>query len=415
MALPTTIASVGGAPGHGRVFKSSAGNFYAIRTIKGTSNQLIIYKSTDPTSSWSVVSGSAPALETGGHQCTGAVQHGDNIHIVTIGTSLILEYHRFNMSTEVFDAIDVQIANLTGMSTPGSNVLWCSIAYRVGATNKIVVAASGIPDTDMGAVYERVDFWHSADGSSWTGPVSLDVAAANKSEVQPQLVLGTNDKVHAIWSRSAIDHAQTVSAMSTTAARTIATDNSLSTIVSTSGNSDDAILGKGNVISYDDSGTQRIIIPYKDVNDAGRVLWSTEDGSDNISAFIIVQFSDGTTNDVFENGEVGILTAANGDSTAHVLWSGGAATGSDQDLYHDSSTDGGTTWGTDVEELNAVTINYISATVYQRGSSLVIAYVYDDGGVTRYNEITLTIPSMSTLSAGDFGSLVNSHVGPFEI
>jgi len=70
-------------------------------------------------------------------------------------------------------------------------------------------------------------------------------------------------------------------------------------------------------------------------------------------------------------------------TTTRLLYSDSASA----DLWSDAQTDGGS-WGTDVEELDAVTINRVSCNVYDRSGSK-LAYVYDDGGTIKYNEKSL--------------------------
>ena len=84
---------------------------------------------------------------------------------------------------------------------------------------------------------------------------------------------------------------------------------------------------------------------------------------------------------------------------------------SSQDLFSDSNNDSAG-WGTDTEELDAVTINNITSNVYQRGSDIVLAYVYDDAATIKYNEKVLrTIP---TFAAAELPQQ-NYYIGPFKV
>ena len=60
-------------------------------------------------------------------------------------------------------------------------------------------------------------------------------------------------------------------------------------------------------------------------------------------------------------------------------------------MNYTTSTDNGSTWATPTEEIDAITVNFISATIYERDHYTVLAYVYDDGGVQKYNEKILNI------------------------
>ncbi len=95
------------------------------------------------------------------------------------------------------------------------------------------------------------------------------------------------------------------------------------------------------------------------------------------------------TAEIFPNGAVTLLSNAELNGDLHVLYSGGGTTGVDQDLYYLTSTNNGTDWDTETEEIDAITVNFISANIYVRGSDTVMAYVYDDAGTQKYNEKVL--------------------------
>jgi hypothetical protein len=77
-------------------------------------------------------------------------------------------------------------------------------------------------------------------------------------------------------------------------------------------------------------------------------------------------------------------------TTTHLLYSGGGVSGVDQDIYTDSQDDGGS-WGTD-SNIDAVTMNRLSAGKYTRSATEYIGYVWLDGTTTSYDEITLAAP-----------------------
>lgn len=94
-----------------------------------------------------------------------------------------------------------------------------------------------------------------------------------------------------------------------------------------------------------------------------------------------------TDNTIFDNGTTNPASVHGclvGDgTTAHCLY----ADHTTQDLFHDQQADGGA-WGTDIERLDAVTVNGVSCNVYDRfGTKL--AYVYDDGETVKYNEVDI--------------------------
>jgi hypothetical protein len=76
------------------------------------------------------------------------------------------------------------------------------------------------------------------------------------------------------------------------------------------------------------------------------------------------------------NGDVGIATVAVLNADLHVLYSGGGFGVSDQDLYYISSTDGFDNFGSPTEEIDAITVNFISANVYAKGAQTDTGWVF---------------------------------------
>jgi hypothetical protein len=381
MALPNTVGGVTNE-GHNPPHKSSGGDYYAI--IRA-STQLQVKVSSDPaTVAFTGADNTTTTLYVAGN-VVASVSDGSYIHIVTLNkTTLILAYHRFNMSTDVFDQQDSQVADLSGMTAPLTSALWCSIALRAGVTgDELVIAASGLIDSIMGTDYQRVDFWHGADTGtpSWTGPVSLDVSTAEQTRTSPQLVLGTNDKIHVLW--QTYPGANPATSGGSVAARTISTSNTLSTLQTNSSHVGTAPGIKAGV-SYDDAGTQKVIwIGNYNISNTFR---GDEDGSDDIGTLTATDFTDAS------NRAANNLSIVEVSGTLYALF---ANNNDGADLYTNSSDDNGATWGTPTEELDAVTLSYISADVLDTGK---IAYLYVDGGTTKYNEIVLGISFASGLS-----------------
>jgi len=130
----------------------------------------------------------------------------------------------------------------------------------------------------------------------------------------------------------------------------------------------------------------------------------TEDGSDNFQTGTSV--ADTVAPEPFANGEVGIITMTELNDDLHVLFSGGGTDGVDQDLHYTKSTDNGVSWSAPTEEIDGITVNFISANIYVRGLNTVMAYVYDDGGVQKYNEKFLKMESWHNPSL-----LVHTKIG----
>lgn len=375
MALPIIITTRSGLAGHNPPHKSNAGNYYGVFSDNTGTIPIDVFKASVPADGFTLTDG-AGAPTSAPDACLASVSDGVYIHVVSLdSSSLLLEYHRFNMSTDSWDQVDITVADLSGMSAPSSAALWCSIALRAGVTgDEIVIAASGLVDAVMGADYQRVDLWHGPDSGtpSWTGPVSISASVSNSNEYCPQLVLGTNDAVHITWR-------QDFSIPNN--ARTINSSNTLSTIVTVDGSGGDRWLGLSNLVYADNSGTARFVSLLQDYSNATNSIQFQEDGSDNASSIVV------DTNVLsvaaYETSVSRAWSLATDGSDIYALFSGGGTSGVDQDLYVSVSTDFGNSWSTPAEELDAVTVNYISTAVLDSGK---IAYLYDDGGTAKYNE-----------------------------
>ena len=389
MALPDTLNGVAGWVGSNPPHKSSGGNYYGLVRFTSGTSKIGAHKSTSPGSSaWTIQdAGSSPNVQIG--SCVSSVSDGTYIHVVRIdSTDLSLQYSRFDMSSDTWAVTNNILADLSGMTTPSADAIWCSIALRAGVTgDELVIAASGFPDASMGANYERVDLWHGPDSGtpSWTGPASLDARTATIGEYQPVLVTGTGDSVHVSWGRT--NDGVLTARFNATSARTFASDNTLGTIA------DNATVMKGtnvsapefacfNMVMQNVAGTDYVHylgvlddITTTDVS-SGR---SAEDVNNELGA---ITDTSGTVTVKPYTFSRGIGSAVSDGSTLYVLYSA-----TDQDLYLLSSDDNADTWSAETELLNAVTIAYISAAILDTGK---IAYLYDDGGVAKYNEYVLS-------------------------
>ena len=359
----------------------AGGSFYVLGT-DSLSARLAMYKadSDDPSDGWTEVDGSGAPTEVIGGVYT-CILDGTTIHAAQNGLSDgQYSYHSFNTGDDTWTDIDVEIEAATD-----PNLNWISIAVRSDGT--IVVCYNGETDSEMGNDKERVDLniGSSASPPVWGGPVSLN-AGGDVHYGNPNCVLGTNDGVHFMWQRQVFTgNDPPTSWAGTGRARTLDSGDNLSTVVAGGMGTDSALLGAAHSLSYDDSGTQRIITVGSDAGGSeGREFrLSTEDGNDDVQAG---SFASSTVTESYINGEVGIVTIGELNTDLHTLFSGGGTVGVDQDLYYSKSTDDGVTWTTPVEEIDAITVNFISGTIYVRGSDTVFAYVYDDGGVQKYNE-----------------------------
>ncbi len=382
MALPTTITTQAAAVMIPKPFKSSGGNFYAI--VAETINTIDAYKATDPTDSWTVQDAANNPSDGQGIAGVTAIQDGDIIHIAFIDGLRAYYYSTFDMSDDTWGTINEEIEFPTNTAT----FPWISIAVR--SDGDVVVVYAGDTDQVMGGKKERVDV-NIRTGVTWGGPVALD-AAGDIHYGNPNVVIGPlTDDMHIIWQQTT-NIADPPTIWANRQARTLDPSDTLSTTDTTgAAGTSLSLLGASNSVAYDDSGTQRII-GHGIKETTGSVhsrqyALATEDGSDYIA--LNSEVDDASGADPSINGEISPSTLVELSGDLHQLFAGGGTGGGDRDLYYTKSTDDGATWSTPTEEIDAINVNFISANIYVRGADTVLAYVYDDAGVQKYNEKVL--------------------------
>jgi len=387
MALPDTVVSFETTGGDNPPHKSSGGAYYVV--VGNSSNPIDVYKSTDPgTASWVVQDATGNPAEQP-DDLLGSVSDGSFIHVVSIDSgSFILAYHRFNMSTDAWDQVDDQVADLSGMDSPTGS-LSGSITIRAGVTgDELVIVSSGTPDSVMGSLFNRVDFWHGPDSGtpSWTGPVSVDGRGLDVNRVRPTAFIGSSDAVHVFWSTSG--GGENIR----TAARTISTTNTLSTIRELDYGVTSGSLGDKRATSFDVSGTQRVGVTT--VSPSGgneNFIRGDEDGSNNIGT--LTREQDITPTSVFSRAiKIG--------SNVQILYSG-----TSQDLFVIESTDDGVSWGSDSELVDAITLTNVSPSELDTG---ILAYMYSTDTGTFYNEEAAVGAFSADLTAASFATAAQS-------
>jgi hypothetical protein len=391
--------------GHHPPYKSSGGAYYAV--VRADADELDVYKATDPTSSWTIQDSADGPVHAGTLLGFSTVQDGDVIHMIA-WSSAAYEYYTFNMATDQW-VVDQAIESSIDADQP-----WGSIAVR--SDGDVVVVYAGATDLNMGDSKERIDFNVRVSGS-WGGPTALD-DGGDVHYGNPVVVKGPlTDDMHITYQETNETANDPPTSWITGSVRTLRPDDTLS-IRKTFDWSVITLLPVPNMVTYEDSGTQRIAWGYGWNDSSIKVARSTEDGSDDIQA----PFAAGPINFPRFSGEMAIFTFAELDGDLYMLYSGGGTSGVDQDLYYSKSTNDGATWSTVTEEIDAITVNYISANIYVRGTDTVMAYVYDDAGVVKYNEKVLvagapflTIGGTITTNRSPAGSFESQVVGSPEL
>lgn len=356
MAFPTQVDTYDMFENQIKPYISSGGNVYVIKEASATT--IKAYKATDPTSSFSAQTG-GPTFTAIGHTTT--VQDGDTIHVATYdSTDSLIEYHEFDMSTDIWDTTNETVADISGMDAPG--VSSCSIMVRGVSGDELVVSYGGLTDTVMGTAYARIDFNHKdKTASSWTGPVAID-DAGELHYAHSSLALGTSNKVHCIYAQTSSADAH---------GKTISTSNTLSTVAADTGFDWNAPPKDG--MSFDNSGTQDILFTDNDdlflgeENGSGDFIWQSTSK---------LSYSDSA------GGVVGCLAFQTG-TTVYAVFHRSST------IYYDKSTDGGATWGTDTVATGSILFTYLAANIYERNGATVLAYIYDDTTNTQYDEVEI--------------------------
>ncbi len=369
MALPTTIvSSVVGLWGHHPPFKSSAGNFYVV--AQTSTGSIDVYKATDPTDSWALQDDGNSPGSLGNLVGYSVTQKGDVLYIASARDIGYYFYSEFDMSANTWSVANQTIELVANDPT----FPWISIAVR--SDGDVVVVYAGSTDAEMGNDKERVDY-NVRTGTTWGGPVALD-AGGDTHYGNPNCVLGTNDFVHVIWQRTTeTANDPPTSWTGSQGASVDSSDDSLSSVDNNTSDTAGILLGLSNLVTYDDSGTQRVLVNGHVGGDL-LTLRGEEDTGGPPEDLVFEGFGrlEAFTAEGYINGEVGISTYVALGVDIHSLYSGGGTAGVNQDLYYTKSDDNGINWDTETEEIDTITVNYVSATIYVRGSDTVTGCSY---------------------------------------
>jgi len=214
----------------------------------------------------------------------------------------------------------------------------------------------------MGAK-DRVDFAKRV-GGSWTADQAVDDGGKVNFRAGG-LCRGESDKFHLMYQ----------DATNFDAVHKSLTLGSPDTLSSAENVNDNAGGGVGTVsapVYYDDAGVERITAIWERGSDGNQYSSEIDDDGTPGAEEVITGTSSGIAN-----------CPAVDEKTVWFLWKG-----ADSDLFSDSNVNSAG-WGTDNEELDNITLNFLRSNIYQRGSDVVLAYVYEDVSTIRYNEKVL--------------------------
>lgn len=405
MAFPNTIIATASIKGNQPIIKSSAGNFYAV-TRDATSDPEVL-KVTDLENGTFVAqdTGNTPATTLNGM----SIRHkGDKIHIVHWTTD-VLSYSCFDMATDLWVGLPTLFVEVVDTWTTNPVFPWADIDIR--DNGDIVIVGSGDPDSIKGGDKERVDYWISTDGGeSFSTATALGVDADDVHDGNPIIIKGAlTDDMHIVWQHTAnTDDPPT--AWTDVHMRTLSPSNVLSALAKSLSHTAGAMLGFQQMVAYEDAGTQRMAWLSASPT-IGEMFRTTEDGSDDIQAPTVVEAMSATAQP-FINGEAGIFGLVEEAGVLYALYSN---SDDSQDIWYITSTDDGATISTEVQELDAVTCNYLSVSILEVNEKMSLVYKFDDGGNTKVHLKVLAQIAYTQLDNGSLENLVNTHVGPFQI
>lgn len=299
------------------------------------------------------------------------VVDSSDLHILVAGERIVnqdaggfCKYVRYDVAT---DAIDIDEEDTTAKLG--------SFSTRQGdppalSDNFFGVTGTVRSDGDVVSIFTDVGgglVFNPREGGTWSSSKTAINAAT--SAISGVAVLGGSDLTHVFYFVAILDDVHHRSISSSNALGTESTIDAAATVTM-----DSALIG---TVTFND-GTARVRIAW--VNSADAV--NTAYGNDTANPSWTVE-SDASDNDIFEINEHPIGDLVLDGQVSHIIYSEAASF----DIFRDEN-DGIGGWGTDTEEKDAVTCNAMSANVYNR-SGQKLAYLWDDAGTTKYNEVSL--------------------------
>src|SRR5262252_7646906 len=382
MALPTTLTSYAGAPdGIAWVgpFISSAGNVYVLGYNSG-STRLSYWKATDPTSSFTETS-----IATG--QVVNSIaahQVGDVVHVIAGYGSGQYSYVTLNMATDTTGSLQI-VAGLTPKNYSGG------IAKR-STGGDVIVFYNATGQTVMGKTYGRVAAKRIAGGTTAGAVTTIGLAPTDTTTQQVEsvdsVVFASSDRVHLFWSQGNA----TAGSASTLFGRCVKSSDNLdgtapataaytiSAAALASVNVDDAMRTSGQ--SFCSAGGV-LMLPYETSGLAGNTATATDADTPSWSA---VSNNAGT-----------ITVGAVGNTNRCARWGGAPFDGTNKYAtwaltttgpYYSADTGSGWSAGTRINTGDTSVTN-VSANIFQRGTNIVLALVYDSSGTWLYDEVVL--------------------------
>ncbi len=347
-----------------------------IVTVSASYEELIMMKTTVASpadSDWAVVGHKlslAPGRARSATQdkiiVASSVEDTSDIHIVTQQLSGRVAYHRFDPGTDAWTVEDEEVGvprleDTNFEANVAEEQLSAGLCLR--ADGDVVVVASYNDGTNNQArVFTReAGTWTNRGDGAEAGCSGVMLCPKPHSSddrvMWAYLDLGVDDvKVNTITSANGIDTA---------------------TAVDTTGDTADQILGQGVYLA-----DNALLLPYIDASDKVSLYKATIAATPSTT-----QYTDRSANTVYGNGRTtapfaAFCLAVESDDTVHLLYSDAST----QDLFHQPDATNASP-PSEVEELDAVTVNRISCRVVNSDGNIYVAY--DDAGTLKFLDISL--------------------------
>lgn len=379
MALPTTITGIDLGCRVLGPFKSSGGNYYLFGRDGTTATTLQAFKSSAPDTSWASIT-TKTGFTTSVISISGN-QNGDVIHMIVedgVGTSANFKYQTFDMSSDTFVTAETIVSAINITDSGGGSYGLCELIF-----DPVNAQPTALYPGPRVSTHAKVNTKHRTGVATWSAAVVVDAAVITSDAYPFGIAIGDSGLIHFFTNPDG----------SSCVERAITSAFALQTAVSISGVSGTF---SGKPTSLVNGGTTKVCcgaIGDLTANTRGLYFDSASVPTVNVSSDI------GTGADT----HIGPKTYA--DVTDFWVLYTRTTTGG---VYVAKSTTSGSTWGAETLAMSATAtasgpngdefLSY-SATVYQRGSNVVIPYTVNDAGTLKYNEFVIRTVSSDVLMA----------------
>jgi len=389
MALPTTISAdrdfvdnrqFGGAFQIGGKTYVVIGD---ITTVSDADSFIYVYGASDPTSSFTLEDSTQRDVGDA-VQSFWAVEHNSDIYIYVMCQDTDgLMYAIFDPGTDAFTTELTQIDGVVDDAS-GFNLF---VSANIRSDDDQIILGSGDTESDMGTKYARIDYWRE-EGSGWSSAIAVD-DAGNIHYKFGCAVKAESDKMQFAYYRG---DTKDIEVKNLNSSNTLSSVDTVTTDITTSR----FMLGGGSY--YLDGSVDKVRFSLFDKSGAA--------GDELGEVFI----DDDVVNASLQN--VGWEDSTVETSGVQIHWMSEVMDGTKRyimyiddgnDINYTIIDDDGTP-DADTEAIALINVDGIFCRVIDR-SGKKLAYVYEDAGTIKYNEVdiggsqTLTVPLLSSTTA----------------